>query len=109
MSERIDSQTFTVTHRAPLDDVGVPAGVVTIDASQHLAVVSVEAAFADVLNLATSMVNNSENFLVPASPPPGAPPRAIRKRVVTRDAADARDALREVLRGTYRLVLTPQD
>jgi hypothetical protein len=106
-SERTDSQTFMVTHKAPLDEVGVPAGVVAIDANQQVAVVSAEAAFTDLLNLATSMVNSSENFLIPAPPPAGASPRTIRKKIVARDAANAREALREVFRGTYRLVLTP--
>ena len=102
-----DRQTYAVTRKTPLDDVAVPAGVVAIGADQHLEVVSAESAFADLLDLAASMANTSASFLVPRSAPVGAPPRAIYKRAVPRDAAEARTALLEMLRSKYDFYLTP--
>ncbi len=98
---------YSVSRRTPLEDVGKPAGIVAIDAGQRVTIQSSEPEFAELLDLAVSMANHSESFLVPASPPPGAPRRVIAKRAVPRDAPDARQALLDVLGANYGLWLTP--
>jgi predicted RNase H-like nuclease len=107
-SERTGSQTFTVTHSAPLDEEAVAAGVIAIDGDQHVQVISAEAEFAELLDLAADMVNSSDDFLVHADSPDETS-RAIHKRVVPRDADNAREALLTVLREKYGFELIPAD
>ncbi len=97
---------FNVMHRAPLDEEGVPAGVVALDAEHRLHVVSSEADFADALDLAAELLNSSDKFLIRAASP-DEESRTVRKRVVPRDAADARAALFTALREKYGFELTP--
>lgn len=100
-------ETFTVTHSAPFEASGVPAGVVAIDDSHHLAVVSAEPAYAAKLDLAASMLNSSEEFLLNVPPPPDVQTRMQYRRTVARDAQDARDALLQILLEKYGFTLTP--
>lgn len=95
------SETFTVTYSAPFEASGVPAGVIAIDATHHVSVVSAEPGFADKLDLAATMLNSSDDFLLRDTPPPGASPRGQYRRIVSRDAADARQALLEILQANY--------
>jgi hypothetical protein len=107
-SGRTGSQTFNVAHSAPLDEEAVAAGVIAIDDDQQVRVISAEADFAELLDLAAEMVNSSDNFLVHADPPDQTS-RTIRKRVVPRGADNAREALLTVLSEKYGLELTPAD
>ncbi len=103
------NKRFTVTHSSPLDDeeaAPVAAGVVAIDDALQVEVVSAEPDFAEDLQLAAEMLNNSDNFLVHADPP-NRTSRAIHKRVVPRSDASAREALFTVLREKYGFELTP--
>lgn len=108
MTENLtDSQRFTVTFSAPFEASGVPAGVIAIDANHYLTVVSAEPGFADKLNIAASMLNSSEDFLLRDAPPPESSPRAQGRRIVSRDSADARQALLDVLRDRHGFELSP--
>jgi hypothetical protein len=86
---------------------GVPGGVIAIDANHHVSVISAEPDFATKLDIAASMLNSSEDFLLNDTPPPKASPRAQYRRIVSRDAADARQALLEILHDRYGFDLTP--
>ncbi len=99
------SEKFTVTYSAPFEASGVPAGVIAIDATHHLTVVAAEPGFADKLDLAATMLNSSDEFLLRDTPPPEASPRAQYRRTVARDAPDARQALLEILQDNYGFAL----
>jgi hypothetical protein len=105
-SEGANVQTFTVAHKGLLDEEAVPTGVIAIGDDQFVHVKSAKGQFADLLSLAASMLNGSDNFLVHANPPPTDSPFAIYKRAVPRDTTEARAALLEVLRETYHFELT---
>lgn len=98
---------FTVTYNAPFEAENAAAGVVAVDAAHRLSVVSAEPAYAAKLDLAASMLNSGEAFLLNALPPEGTATRAQFRRVVARDAAEARAALLEILRDKYGFTLTP--
>ena len=99
---------YTVHHSEPFeeDEGGVVAGVLTIDAGQRIAIVSAEPPFADQLELAAEMINETDEFMLRAMPPPDAPPRSNYRRLVARDAPDAREAVLEILRAEYGFELT---
>ncbi len=100
-------QMYAVAHKGLLDDEAVPTGVVAIDDDQFVDVKSAEGEFADDLDLVASVLNASDNFLVDDDASPDDPQFEICKRAVSRDAAEARAALLEVLRETYHFELTP--
>ena len=100
-------EQFNVTHSAPFEAQDAPAGVVAIDAGHRLTVVSATPAYADRLGLAASMLNSSEAFLLNALPPAGTMTRTQFRRVVERDATEARAALLEILHDKYGFTLTP--
>ena len=100
-------QNFAVTHSAPFEPSGVPAGVIAIDANHYVSIISAEPDFATKLDIAASMLNSSEDFLLNDTPPPKASPRAQYRHIVSRDAADARQALLEILHDRYGFDLTP--
>jgi hypothetical protein len=104
-----DSQTYSVTYRTRLDTTDTPAGVIAIGPDQRIEIVSAEEKFASDLRFAAKMLNAGKVFNVPASPAPGGSPRAIRKRGVPRESAEAREALIDVLRSTYSFHLAPKD
>lgn len=100
--------TYTVRHTVPFEDEeGKPAGVVRIGADQQIAIVSAEPAFADTLELAAETLNDTDEFALRTSPPEGQNPRSSHRRLVARDAPDARDAVIEALRADYGFELTP--
>jgi hypothetical protein len=103
-----DSQTYSVTYRTRLETAEVPAGVIAIGPDQRIEIVSAVEKFADDLRFAAKMLNAGKAFNVHASPAAGGSPRAIRKRAVPRESAEAREALIEVLRSNYSFHLTPQ-
>jgi hypothetical protein len=100
-------QMYSVAHKGLLDEEAVPTGVVAIDDEQFVDVKSAEGAFADDLDLAASMLNAGDNFLVDEDPSPDDPRFEICKRAVPRGASEARAALLDVLRETYHFELTP--
>ncbi len=103
-----DAAIFQVTYSAPGETDAVPAGVIAIDAEQHLRLVSAEPALADRLAIAISTLNSSDAFTVRAAPQPGDAPLSLRKRRVPRDAPDARAALLNLLHKIYGLDLMPR-
>lgn len=100
-------QSFAVAHNPPFQTAPAPAGVIAVDATQHLRVVSAEPAFREQLELAVKMLNSSETLLVNAMPPAEEESRRQYRRIVERDAADAREALLKILRDRYDFELTP--
>ena len=100
-------ETFSVTHSAPFAPSNVPAGVIAIDAGHKVTVISATPDYAVRLDIAASMLNSSQDFLLNTGPPPGASPRGQYRRMVARDAADARAALLEILKDKYGFTLTP--
>jgi hypothetical protein len=104
-----EADSFRVTYHEPGDASGSPAGVLSIDTSHHITVKSAEPEFAARLELAASSLNKSDAFLVRAKPPADAQPLSLHKRRVPRGAADARDAVIELLRKQYGLVLAAID
>jgi len=101
------SEAFTVTYSAPFEAENAPAGVVAIDAAHRLTVVSAEPAYAAKLDLAVTMLNSSEAFLLNALPPDDVPTRMQFRRTVERGAKEARAALLEALQDKYGFTLTP--
>ena len=101
-------QSFAVAYNPPFQKAPAPAGVVEVDATQHLRLVSAEPAFRDRLEIAVKMLNSSDALLVRATPPEGEEEsRRQYRAVVPRDAAEARDALLKILRERYEFELTP--
>lgn len=104
------TERFTVFHRSPLDDEDeVPAakaGVIAIDESHHIEIVSATPEYEETLELAAEMLNASDDFLVRA-PSPDRTTKAVYKRAVPRDAEGARDALCAALRQKYGFELGP--
>lgn len=108
MAKKPDAQErFTVTFSAPFEAENAPAGVLAIDAAHRLTVVSAVPAYAAKLDLAVSMLNSSEEFLLNVPPPEDTPTRMQFRRTVGRDSAEAREALLEILNDKYGLTLTP--
>ena len=108
-SDATHSETFKVTHTEPFGDSGAPAGVVAIDSAQYLQLISAEPDFSDKLNVAVTMLNSSDQLLVNESPPAGEMTRKQFRRLVERDAGDAREALVKILSDRYGFELTPAD
>jgi hypothetical protein len=101
-----EADSFRVTYHEPGDASGSAAGVLSIDTNQHITITSAEPEFASRLELAASSLNKSGAFLVKAKPPADAEPLSLHKRRVPREAPEARDAVIELLRKQYGLVLS---
>ena len=106
-SEQTGTQTFNVTHKAPLDEDAAPAGVVAVDAEHRLHVVSTEPEYEDRLEMAAEMLNRSGTILLPAHPPDDGESRGIYKTAVLRTEPGARNALLTNLREKYGFSLMP--
>ncbi len=101
------SQTFKVTHSEPFKPDNVLAGVIDLDANHYVHVVSAEPQFAAKLGVAADMLNSSDTFLLNEPPPGDEETRKQYRRIVARDAADAREALLTILSDRYGFALTP--
>jgi hypothetical protein len=106
MTKMDEPASFSVTYHEPGDESGLPAGVLSIGADQHITIVSTEPKFASRLELAADSLNKSESFMIRAKPPADAEPLSLHKRRVLRGSADARSAVIELLRKQYGLSLT---
>jgi hypothetical protein len=100
-------ESFAVAHNPPFQKAPAPAGVVAVDATQHVRVVSAEPAFREQLELAVKMLNSSETLLINAMPPAEEESRRQYRRIVERNEAGAREALLKILRDRYDFELTP--
>jgi hypothetical protein len=101
----VDTKTYRVAHRTPLDTVAVPAGLIAVDAELQVKIIEAEPAFAEQLAQAARTMNGRSDFLLHADPK-DRKTRAITKRLVPRDSAEAPGALLEALRQSYGFELT---
>lgn len=102
-----DPDSYRVIYRELHTDVMTPAGRVRADATHRLEVIAAEERFAKPLAAAVAAMNQRSKFTISAPPPEGAPRFSLHGRVVAREAADAREAMRAMFAEEYRMTLEP--